>query len=120
MQSNDNAWKATLIAFIIGLGVGFVATKYFGGDRQSAASKEIEIQQANVTKQLDSIAAVAKRASDSAAVWRAAAQWSGQRADKRSQELDQLKLKRALIKKQIDTMPDTALVKRYYMSLYGG
>jgi uncharacterized protein YPO0396 len=110
-----------LAGFILGAALAatvFGAVQFCSERNQTADA--IKSEQAAVTRRLDSMAAVAKRASDSATAWKAVAQDFANRVEFLSADLARLQSKRATIKTQIDSLPDTALVKRYYMSLYGG
>ena len=110
-----------LAGFILGAAMAaivFGAVQFCSERNQTADT--IKSEQAAVTRRLDSMAAVAKRASDSAAIWKAEAENYANLGKLLNDELISLRSKRASIKTRIDSLPDTALVKRYYMSLYGG
>ena len=118
--TNDSAIYEKLGAFVAGIVITALVMHALQNRAEIATSVSIKEQQAVVTRQLDSVTRAAKIASDSAAAWRSVAQSMSDRADNLSRELDRLGSKRAKIKSEIDSLPDTSLVKRYYQSLYGG
>lgn len=120
MPEASNDYRS-VSGFVLGVTLAsiiFGAVQFCSNRNQTA--DEIKTEQAKVSRQLDSMAAIAKRASDSAATWKAVAQDFANRVEFLNADLLKLQSKRVLIKTQIDSLPDTALVKRYYMSLYGG
>lgn len=118
--TNDSAAYEKLGAFVAGIVITALLMHALQNRAANMTSASIKEQQAAVTRQLDSVTRAAKSASDSAAAWRSVAQSMSDRADNLSRELDRLGSKRAKIKTEIDNLPDTSLVKRYYLSLYGG
>ena len=118
--TNDSAAYEKLGAFVAGIVITALEMHALQNRAETAMSASIKDQQAAVTRQLDSVTRAAKSASDSAAAWRSVAQSMSDRADNLSRELNELGSKRAKIKTEIDNLPDTSLVKRYYLSLYGG
>jgi hypothetical protein len=102
---------------IAALVLGFVlGVKY--ASPGTATSESVKIEQAIVTKKLDSIAAIAKSASDSAASWKSLAQTLDSQVNALIGDLAVATRNRKRVSFVIDSLPDSALVRRYYIGLY--
>ena len=90
------------------------------GDKRGKQSllDQIRAQQETITQKLDSVSEIAKAASDSAAAWRSVAQNLDSAANALTFELEQARKNRGEIKHSITQLPDSSLIRRYYISLY--